>query len=174
MFNTLNSIYALALKSDARTPEAIVKLSGMMRYVFTETVYQKVPLESEISHIDDYISLWQLRLGGTAEIIYRKHGVPDAFEIAPLLLIPFIENAFKHGIIACGKSWICIDIHVEDNQLKLKIENSFQPSGPHHDGQGIGLSNTLARPELFYPGEYVNSSTIIRNQFVTSLTINLS
>lgn len=174
LFNTLNSIYALALKSDARTPEAIVKLSGMMRYVYTETVHQKVPLESEISHIDDYISLQQLRLGGTAEIVYRRHEVPEGYEIAPLLLIPFIENAFKHGIIAGGKSWICIDIHVDGNRLKLQIENSFQGSATLNEAQGIGLSNTLARLELLYPNQYNYSSEISENQFITSLIVNLS
>lgn len=174
LFNTLNSIYALSLKSDSRTPEAIVKLSGMMRYVFTETDNKRVSLEQEINHIDDYISLQSLRLGDTVDLQYHKSGDFSAFHIAPLLLIPFIENAFKHGILPGIRSRIEVEIKVEQGWLTLVTSNYFRARPLPDEQTGIGLANTLTRLELLYPGQYQLDQNKQGDNFIIRLKISLS
>lgn len=174
LFNTLNSIYALSLKSDPRTPEAIVKLSGMMRYVYTETGNGKVPLEKEINHIDDYISLQSLRLGDTADLHYRKKGNFSEYRIAPLLLIPFIENAFKHGIVPGMKSRIQIEIEVDNGWLTLATSNFYRERPLPDEPTGIGLANTLTRLDLIYPGQYHLDQSKEGDKYIIRLKISLS
>lgn len=98
LFNTLNSIYALAIEKSDYTATAVVKLSGMMRYIISESHKHFVSLEKEISYINDYIELQKFRLGGTVKIHYSLQGHYPGKEIAPLILITFVENAFKYGL----------------------------------------------------------------------------
>ncbi|NUO03603.1 MAG: histidine kinase, partial [Saprospiraceae bacterium] len=98
LFNTLNSIYAMAIEKSDHTATAVVKLSGMMRYVITEAHDDYVALEKEIDYLGDYVELQKMRLENTVEVVYEVNGPVSGKQIAPLVLIPFVENAFKYGV----------------------------------------------------------------------------
>ena len=120
LFNTLNSIYSLAITENAdQTSSAIVKLSGMMRYVISEANKDFVSLEKEVNYVKDYIEMQKLRLGNTVKIDPSVSGHYFIKKIAPLMLISFIENAFKHGVNAEAHSVILIELNIIDNDLTL-------------------------------------------------------
>jgi sensor histidine kinase YesM len=155
LFNTLNSIYSSAIKENADTTAyAVVKLSGMMRYVTTESQQQLVTLEKEISYISDYIELQQMRMGNTVQLSYTVTGNPAGKKIAPLILIPFIENAFKYGVNPEKASPIEIAIEIKDQLLQLKTYNHKVVSKEHAHGESLGLVNTESRLNLIYPGSH--------------------
>lgn len=175
LFNTLNSIYALAILKSDQTPSAVTKLSGMMRYVLSEAENEWVALEKEIVYIRSYIELQQLRFGDTFPLTFEVHGSPVGKKIAPLLLIPFVENAFKHGINAEEEASIHIKIEIEDEDLKLKFYNrkvSVQLSP--EETSGVGLQNTRNRLKLLYPGRYVLLIEDQADSFLVNLTLHLS
>ncbi len=153
LFNTLNGIYSLAIqKSDATAP-AIVKLSEMMRYVTTESQQEFVPLEKEMNYLRNYIDLQKMRVGETIALVFRIDGEALGKSIAPLLLIPFIENAFKYGINPEEKSEINIHIQLLTDVVLLDVKNqkvNIQSS----DGAGTGLENARKRLALSYPGRH--------------------
>lgn len=155
LFNTLNSIYSLAIVKSERTPEAVVKLSSLMRYSITEANRAMVALGKEIDYINDYISLQQLRLTAKVKLSYNVNGAPLGKEIAPFLLIPFIENAFKHGVNSEEDSDIKILIHISDEELLLKVSNrKVYVHADKNTGVGLGIVNTAQRLTLLYPGRH--------------------
>jgi LytS/YehU family sensor histidine kinase len=153
LFNTLNSIYSLAITKSDETPAAIVKLSGMMRYVISEASAEYVELQKEITYISDYIHLQRLRLGDTVKISYETQGDPGRKKVVPLLIIPFVENAFKHGVnpeedseirivITTGAEEIAV--FIRNNKLKEKVQGST----------GLGNETTINRLKLSYPDRH--------------------
>ncbi len=155
LFNTLNSIYSLAIIKSDRTPEAVVKLSSLMRYSITEANRAMVALSKELDYINDYISLQQLRLTAKVKLSYNVTGSPVGKEIAPFLLIPFIENAFKHGVNSEEDSDINISIHISDDELLLKVSNrKVYVQTDKYSGVGLGITNTAQRLTLLYPGRH--------------------
>lgn len=175
LFNTLNSIYALAIEENAdHTATAVVKLSGMMRYVISEAHNDYVSLEKEISYITDYIELQRLRLGNTVDIHYHARGNTAGKRIAPLLLISFIENAFKHGVNPETPSAITIELLIENAQLQLRVVNA-KVSTPNSHGikSNIGLKNTTNRLQLLYPSHHTLEVTQDEKQFIVLLKIDL-
>lgn len=156
LFNSLNSIYAMAIARSEATADAVVTLSGMMRYVLSEANRPMVPLEKEIDYLHAYISLQRLRLGDTLLLDYRQEGDPTGKEVAPMLLIPFIENAFKHGLNPEEDARIRIDIAVGDAELSLHVHNyKLRRSNLGEDERsGMGLENTLQRLRIQYPGRH--------------------
>jgi len=175
LFNTLNSIYALALEKSDRTPDAIVKLSSMMRYVLLDTGREKVPLEKEITYLANYIDLQQTRFEGSSQVDFSVSGHPEGKSIAPLLLIPFVENAFKHGVNPEDPSAILIRIDIRDEQLLLHVLNKkvLLPK-PVPVPSGLGIQNTRQRLQLLYPARftlYIDDGT---KDFSVSLTLNLT
>jgi sensor histidine kinase YesM len=164
LFNTLNSIYAFALREKApTTASSILRLSGMMRYVVTETGLEFVPLEKEITYTNDYIDLQKMRLTNTVNLSYSVIGNIAGQKIAPLILIPFIENAFKHGVNPDEESYISIKVAIANSSLELVVENKkVKTSHELHTKSGVGIENTKARLELLYPNKYflsINDST---------------
>lgn len=155
LFNSLNSIYSLALEKSDQAPEAVLKLSGMMRYVLNDAKQEFVSLEKEIAYISDYVSLQEIRLGDTAVIRYHVGGSTAGYKIAPMLVIPFVENAFKYGVNPETKSEISIAITSSDGVFHLVIKNQKVKtlSFPEEKNE-IGLENTKQRLQLVYPGRH--------------------
>lgn len=156
LFNTLNSIYALTLVRSDSAPDAVVKLSGMMRYSVSEAIQAQVSLASEISYITNYIDLQKLRITDKIVITFEVTGDADNKQIAPFLLIPFVENAFKYGVNAEENSDIWIKIAIGENDLQMDVENNkvFVRKGKDY-GASIGIKNTKKRLQLLYPGTHL-------------------
>ena len=155
LFNTLNSIYALTLNHSDDAPEAVLKLSGMMRYAISDSAREYVSLDKELEYITDYIDLQKLRLDKNIEVEYNVTGDTRDKRITPFVLIPFIENAFKYGVNSEEPSHIVVSITVTDRQLELLVNNrkvTVQPLATA--STGMGISNTRMRLELLYPGKH--------------------
>lgn len=151
LFNTLNSIYALALRNDERTADTIVKLSEFMRYIIRDAHRDKVPLDTEIDYIANYIDLQKARLLDAIPIDYQLTGEPGRLQIAPLLLFSFIENAFKYGVSPEEDSRIHIHLTIQGDELLLFVSNRKVQVSQLEKSTGIGLQNTQERLRLLYP-----------------------
>jgi len=157
LFNSLNNIYSLSLKQSTLTPEIILKLSSIMRYMLYETTGEFVLLKKELNIISDYVELQRIRSDGKAKIELLIKGDAANYKIAPLLFIPFIENAFKHGIKASlDASFVNINIEIgEDNITFLSENNKGEIDETEaNDYKGIGLENVKKRLELIYKDKY--------------------
>ncbi|MBK6329604.1 MAG: histidine kinase [Bacteroidetes bacterium] len=156
IFNTFNSIYGLAVKEKAdKTANGMLKLSDMLRYVLTDTQSDFVRLNKEINYINNYIELQKLRIESDTIIQYQITGNQNLHVIAPMLLIPFIENAFKYGINPGKESNIDIQIKIEDASLLLQVKNKIIVHNSSSEKMGIGIENTRNRLELLYPHKYI-------------------
>lgn len=156
LFNTLNSIYALSLNENASgTSEAIIKLSSMMRYVTQEALSEKVSLEKELEYIRSYIELQRLRFGDTVKLNIYIEKAGALQKIAPLILISFIENAFKYGVNPQENSEIFIKITIDKDVLRLIVNNNkVLIVNEAVAGSGVGIQNTINRLNLLYDGYY--------------------
>jgi two-component system, LytTR family, sensor kinase len=154
LFNTLNNLYSLTLKKSDCAPEIVLKLSELMNYMLYEAAQPQVTLEKEIQYIQNYIALEKIRYAERVEINFNIRGQIGGFQIAPLLLLPFVENSFKHGVSGeIERAWITIDLSVKDQLLIYKVENSkanFKVHSQRDYAQGIGLQNLRRRLELIY------------------------
>lgn len=175
LFNTLNSIYSSAIEENAdNTATAVVKLSGMMRYVISEAHHDYVPLEKEINYITDYIELQKIRLGNTMNLQYHVTGNTTGKKMAPLILISFIENAFKHGVNPEEKSDIVIDIDINDSILQMLVTNAkVKTVNSNTLKNNIGLENTKNRLQLLYPSKHDLAIKEDEKEFIVLLKINL-
>ena len=153
LYNTLNTIYALSIERAPETPGAIAQLSAMMRYVTDESARDFVPLERELKYIQSYITLQELRFGRTVGISSIVTGEAENYKIAPMMLIPFIENAFKHGINPEEESGIVVRINIDHGELRMNVRNRLVQV-LREDERGLGLANTKSRLDLLYPGRY--------------------
>lgn len=179
LFNTLNMAYASATKSsDVTTADIIEKLSGLMRYVLYESNEDKVCLEKEIEYIDNTINLQLQRLSPelAAQVNYKLSGEWQNKEIAPLILIPFIENVFKHGIFLSQKSEIFIAISLKSKSLILETENmKFNPlTQVNPVSSGIGLKNAKERLQLLYPNRHKLQIDETDSRFRVKLKIEIN
>jgi two-component system, LytTR family, sensor kinase len=172
LFNTLNGIYSLAHARSPHTEEAILKLSQMLRYVLYDSSTERIELSRDIAYISNFIHLQRLRLAQKVKINYEVRGNTEALFIAPLLLISFIENAFKHGVSYIYPSTISVEIIVFDETLTLVASNTVFENNKFDTG-GIGMKNAKRRLDLLYPGKYLLD--IVRNNrlYVVNLKINL-
>ncbi len=153
LFNSLNSIYSLAYQRSETTPEAILKLSEIMRYMLYECNDNKVDLVKELQYLQNYIDLQKIRFGNKAFIDFKVEGKIEAQQIVPLLLISFIENAFKHGVANNPLTPIRLLIDVNEAHLHFFIQNKKHTNNRDESG-GIGLNNVKRRLDLLYPGRY--------------------
>ncbi|MDP4147991.1 MAG: histidine kinase [Bacteroidota bacterium] len=183
LFNTLNNLYSLSLEKSSQAPQAILKLSALLRYILYESDEPAVPIAEEIGIIQHYIGLEQLRYGQRLEISTRFTGDMSGKQVAPLLLLPFVENCFKHGVSEqLDVCWISLHLHVSGEALDLKLVNSCHPagepavaSGPGSDSaSGLGLQNVRRRLNLLYPGCHSLKMTREADTFTVSLRIPLS
>lgn len=175
LFNTLNSLYALTIIKSDEAPNAVLKLSGMMRYVVTESSQEYVPLSKEIEYIKDYISLQKLRMNDDVNFSFKCIGDATGKAIAPLILIPFIENAFKYGLNPDEDSEISIEIAVVDSNLTLVAKNKMVVNEiPEDLKTETGIENTKKRLEIIYPKKHLLEISEIENEFIIRLNINLA
>ncbi len=175
LFNTLNSIYSLAIMKSDETPSAVVKLSGMMRYVLNESTTKFVSLEKEIVYVQNYIDLQKIRFGESIELDFMLDGVSTGKKIAPLMLIPFIENAFKHGVNAEEESVIKINIEISQDNLFLSVFNKKVTVYISEENKsGLGIENTKNRLELLYPERHKLSIFDTKDEYLIELSMNLT
>jgi LytS/YehU family sensor histidine kinase len=156
LFNTLNNIYSFTLTKSSLAAELVQKLSDMLSYMITDCEQIMVPLEKETQLIEDYIGLEKVRYGDRLDIQMHINGDCKNKMIAPLLMIPFVENCFKHGAsIMRGKQWMQLSIHVNNNVLYFNLTNS-KPLHPVNSKSknGIGLLNVKKRLALLYPDKH--------------------
>ena len=153
LFNSLNSIYSLAYQRSETTPEAILKLSEIMRYMLYECNDNRVDLAKEIQYLHNYIDLQKIRFGEKAYINFKVEGNIDTQQIVPLILIAFIENGFKHGVANNPLTPIYMSIEVSGPHLQFYMQNKKHTNNRDASG-GIGLNNVRRRLNLLYPGKY--------------------
>jgi hypothetical protein len=171
LFNTLNSIYSLAIQKSDDTADAVVMLSGMMRYVLHDAAKDWVPLDKEMTYIEDFIALQKLRFGNTIPISFTVKGNMAGKQIAPLILMSFIENAFKHGVNAEEKSEIKIDIFIEEKELRLLVKNNKVRIGNTEEKSGLGIENTKKRLQHLYPKKHELKIVDSKDYFSVSLAL---
>lgn len=175
-FNTLNTIYGTALLENApRTAKCIEQLSGIMRYTIAGAGHDLTPLSEEVNFIEDYLQLQRLRIPERENIrIETDISVDDpSVIIAPLLLLPFIENAFKYGISTEHPCKVKIQLNVKDKVLHFLAENTRFPEKNKPAGLGTGIENVRQRLELIYPGRHQLFYGAQETDFKVTLTLNL-
>ena len=153
LFNSLNNIYSLAYQKSEKTPEAILKLSEIMRYMLYESNEDKVALSDEIRYLENYIELQKLRFKDNIYIKFDINGDPLGLMITPLVLISFVENAFKHGIATDIENPISIVLNLSDDKLLFHVSNIKSSMNKDITG-GIGLQNVQRRLSLIYKDRY--------------------
>jgi two-component system, LytTR family, sensor kinase len=177
LFNALNTIYGTALQEAAgRTAEGVQRLGDMMRFMLHENHLQRIPMSKEIDYLKNYIALQELRTEAS-ETIHIETIIDEAcpdFSIAPMLLIPFVENAFKHGISLREQSWIRLRLHCEGQRIQYEVRNSIhsrKEDDPEKGKSGIGLKNVLHRLKLLYPDRHEFYMHQDEKEFFVQLTI---
>ena len=173
LFNSLNSIYALSRKKSEKAPEAIMKLSDLLSFMLYESGKETISIQEEMSFLKDYIELQKIRYNDklTLEILEDIDNFNEP--ITPLLFIPLVENAFKHGVEEnTADSFINIEIMLKNRQLNFMIENNFETIHPKKEKENIGLTNTKRQLELIYQ-EHTFEIIKSENTFKVLITINL-
>ncbi len=174
LFNTLNNLYALTLRKSDECPEMVLKLSGLLSYMLYECNAAQVPLENEIRMLENYVDLEKLRYGSRLDVSLNFTGDIRGKTITPLLLIPFVENAFKHGSSEqLEQAWISLDLAVEGNRMSFKLVNSKDASANPSGAGGIGLANVRKRLELLHANQYVLKITPQEETFLVHLSLEL-
>ncbi len=171
-FNTLNNIYSLAVVRSEKTAPAVMKLSSIMRYILTETQRDLVPLSNEVDFTHNFIDLQKVRLTDKVMLQFSAEGDIDTLLIAPLLFIPFVENAFKYGVSTKESSSIQIYIKTEGNTIIFNSINYIVATeNTLTENTGIGINNVKRRLELMYPGKHVLTTTEKDNYYTVHLEI---
>ena len=182
LFNALNSLYATALKENGeKTADGIQKLGDMMRFMLQENNRDRIPLDKEIEYLRNYIEIQRMRIDESHNIEIRVNiQEPNrAIYLAPMMLTPFVENAFKHGISLRHPSWIYITLTLDDTRLYFKVHNSRHAKSPEtaerHDPEesqsGVGLDNVRKRLDLIYPGRHQLDIQRSEQDYFVSLTL---
>ncbi len=171
-FNTLNNIYSLAIVRSEKTAPAVMKLSAIMRYILTETQRDLVPLQNEVEFIHNFIDLQKVRLTDKVILNFSTEGTTENLLVAPLLFIPFVENAFKYGVSTKESSSINIEIKTEGNTIHFSSVNYIVPSENNlMENTGIGINNVKRRLELIYDGKHKLTSFQKDNYYTVHLEI---
>lgn len=176
LFNVLNNLVAMArYKSDKLEP-SLLKLSGLMRYMLYESDERKVNITTEIDYLNSYIELQKLRFEDDIEILTEMDfDTSTGLSIEPMLLIPFVENAFKHGVSLVEKPFIYIRLNITGNTLNFSVRNRFSREVESKDkDSGIGLSNVKARLKLLYKEKFTLAVDSADNIFTVDLSLKLS
>jgi two-component system LytT family sensor kinase len=174
LFNTLNNIYALARKKSDNTADVVMKLSKLLRFMLYESRKERISISAEIRMVEDYLELEKIRYNERLTIRLEKQIDDPAQQIAPLLLLPFIENAFKHGASETRfDSYVTINIQLQGGILNFHIENSKEENGDTSVKDNIGLSNVRRQLELMYVEHHLRVDNQ-KDRFTIHLTINLN
>jgi LytS/YehU family sensor histidine kinase len=176
MFNVLNNMVSLARKKSDILEPSLIKLSSLMRYMLYETNEEKVSLEKEIDYLHSYIDLQQQRFGKKLTVNVSIDAVDGRYQIEPMLLIPFVENAFKHGTGLIEDAIIEINLTAQRNILQFTVRNKYDPLSKDikDTSSGIGLNNVMRRLNLLYTNEHTLMITKENNWFVVSLQIKIN
>jgi hypothetical protein len=179
LFNTLNNLYGLTLEKSELASNLVLRISDLLDYMLYKCNQPKVDLQNELKHLQNYIEIEQLRYGERLQIEINYSGEAGNLQIAPMLLLPFVENAFKHGVSKqISQPYIRMNIGIQDLQLQLFLENSFNGAAQKEEdySKGIGLKNVKKRLEMLYPEKYSlsvsNEETIFRVDFSILLEPN--
>lgn len=178
LFNVLNTLYGTAIKEKSeQAAEGIQKLGDMMRFMLHENNQDRIAMEKELEYLRNYIDIQRLRTSGSANLVIEENleesncgGV-----IAPMLLIPFLENAFKHGISATEASWVKVRLNCNFDSISFAVRNSIhrlQENDTEKGKSGIGLKNVSERLKLLYPGKHILDIKTIDKEFVVNLVIS--
>ncbi|SDW52787.1 hypothetical protein SAMN05444411_101920 [Lutibacter oricola] len=170
LFNSLNTIYGFALNKKDEAPEMILKLSNLLDYILYQIEKPQVFLMDEINHLQDYVSLEKMRFHDTLEVETTVNISSKNIQIAPMLLIPFVENAFKHGDIINGSLYVSIQIKTDNNKLFFEIENTSIKENKTNNG--IGLENIAKRLKMLYPNSHTLETFQTDSFFKVKLTID--
>jgi LytS/YehU family sensor histidine kinase len=157
IFNMLNNIYSSAFKKSPETAQQILKLSNLIEYSLYDSKKDKVLLDEELTYIRNYVDLQKIRVGDKLDVSINIFDDINGIMVPPLLLLPIIENCFKHGVNkSINPSWIRIDISTTDREITFKIENSLEneSQSPVSQNSGLGLANVRRRLELIYPNRH--------------------
>lgn len=175
LFNSLNSIYSLAISKSDLTTGAILKLSGILRYILYESEKHKVNLRNELKTIEDYIELQKLRLTDKVKVNFEVTDKSENYKIEPLLLIPLIENAFKHGIDNVNESFINISINIIGEKLQMLVSNKIVDQNKERKSDsGIGIKNIKRRLDILYQSNYCLNISKDDYIFTVDLQIKLT
>ena len=175
IFNILNNLVALEQMKSEELGPTILKLSSLMQYMLYETDEEKVPLNNEVEYLQSYIDLQRQRFGTKVPVTVSLDNKPCVYEIEPMLLIPFVENAFKHGVGMIERPAIDIDLKVEGGILHFSVRNRYNPASAEvrDKSSGIGLGNVSRRLKLLYGNQQVLHISRDEGWFIVTLEINL-
>ncbi len=176
MFNVLNNMVTLARKQSDLLEPSLIKLSSLMRYMLYETDEEKVSLEKETDYLQSYIDLQRQRFSKKVVINVMLNPADRSYDIEPMLLIPFVENAFKHGTGLIEHPQIDIVLNAEKNKLHFMVSNKYDPASIEvkDKASGIGLTNVQRRLNLLYPKHHTLDINKKEGMFVVTLQINLA
>lgn len=172
LFNTLNTLYGFALKKSEEAPNMILKLSNLLDYILYQVDKPSVLLKNEIQHLDDYISLEKTRFQESLHVNFTKSLHNETIQIPPMLLLPFVENAFKHGIQIDGILSVDINLKTTENLLFFYIKNTSISNKINKNG--IGLDNIQKRLKMLYNNQFKLHLTLEKKQFMVDLKIPLT
>ena len=174
LFNTLNNLYVLARKKSDRTADAIMMLSKIMRFVLYECRSPRIPVADESRIIQDYIELEKLRYNNRLSVQYEESIEQAGGSIAPLLLLPFVENSFKHGANSTtGDAHISVRLHLKNNILNFEVKNTAEETERPPNPEGIGLKNVKRQLDLIYPDRYEMTAGRENGFFTAKLRVKL-
>lgn len=175
LFNTLNNLYALTLKKSDLAPEMVLKLSELINYMLYECTGDSVLLSKEIKFIRNYADIERMRYGDKLDIDIRVSGDVNERKIAPLILLPFVENCFKHGASEdLEQSWVKVSVDIHPDRIVAKVENNKVAGNGSQKSEGIGIHNVKRRLDLLYPGRYDLKIINGEETFLVILSINCS
>lgn len=175
LFNALNNIYSLTLNTSSKASDALLKLSAILRYMLYETENSDVLLKDELNIIADFVDLQKIRITEKVKVKYQITGNPGNLKIAPLLLIPIIENAFKYGIDNVKDSFIEIMVKIESQYLNVLVSNTIVNIRLEKENNtGIGIKNIKRRLDILYPGRYSFDAVEKNSIFNVELKLNLN
>jgi two-component system, LytTR family, sensor kinase len=178
IFNTLNNIYSLSLTNPTLTSEMIYRLSGLLSYMLYDSKHEYIELEKEIEYINHYIKLQKLRFGNRLDVSLNVYSHLEGVKIPPLLLLPFVENCFKHGVdTQIDTCWISIDFSANDKDVTIKIENCLHQNGVQKNNDqeksGIGIENIRSRLDILYPEQYTLKNIASEESYLVVLKLPL-
>jgi len=176
LFNNLNNLYSYALEGSKKTPEIILELSGLLRYMLYECKEEYVPLAKEIDQIQNFVNLNELQIEDRGKVTFTVDGIKESYKVAPLIMIVFVENAFKHSQSSQSSDIeIGVSINVQSNgKLNFKCCNSYSEITNNANlAQGIGLENVKKRLELIYPNAHKLTFSDMNQKYEVNLIIDL-
>lgn len=172
LFNALNNINFLINQNSEKASEVLVNLSNLLRYQLYDTDVELIEIEKEIDHLKNYIELEKIRVSDRLILKENINCEVSNFKIAPFLILPLIENAFKHGI-GRETSYISFWLNITKDRFDLKIENSMPKKAKQNKNNGLGINNLKQRLDLLYENNYFFTHSIINEKYITQLIINL-